>query len=281
MSQRIVAITGANRGLGLALAKRLATSNNFYSKVILCSRDEKKGREVIEALQKKAKPRATLEAATLDMDSTDSIISFSNKIKEKYGKIFALVNNAGILIKDPSIKPEILEKTASTNLFGVMTLTNKFLQDDLIENKGKIIGVSSKLATSSFIRDPELKKLLSNVQSTDELKPIYDYMLKEVKNGNSSAMFVPKFPFAEYSVLKRMMSIYFRILSNKPEVMERDLFVATLCPGWCKTDMGGQMATNSVESGTEVSYNLLTEETSANNPLQGKLIYQLNTGISV
>lgn len=281
MSQRVVAITGANRGLGLALAKRIATTNNFYSKVIICSRDEKKGREILEALYKEVKPRAELEVAALDMDSTESILAFSNNIKKKYGKIFALVNNAGILIKDPNIKPEVLEKTASTNLFGLMTLTEKFLQDDLLEKNGKILGVSSKLATSSFVRDEELKKLLSNIKSADELRPVYEYMHSQVKAGNAGALFVPKFPFAEYSVLKRLLSVYFRLLSQRPQITDRDLFVATLCPGWCKTDMGGQMASNSVESGTDVSFDLLTQDTGAQHPLQGKLIYKVGTGISV
>ena len=67
MKQKVVAITGANRGLGLALAKRLACSENIFTKIILCSRDAKKGKEALDALYKEAKPRAELEVASLDM----------------------------------------------------------------------------------------------------------------------------------------------------------------------------------------------------------------------
>lgn len=281
MSHRVVAITGANRGLGLALAKRIACSNNFYSKVILCSRDEKKGKEAINSILKEGNVRAELEAAILDMDSKESISRFTQDIKKKYGQIFALVNNAGILIKDPVVKPEVLEKTASTNLFGVISLSDQFLEQDLLQRRGKLIGVSSKLASSSFIRDAELKNLLSNITRVESLQPVYQYMLEQVKANKASSLFVPKFPFAEYSVLKRMMSIYYRILAESATVQERGLFVATLCPGWCKTDMGGQMATNSVESGTDLSYQLLTEDSGASHPLQGKLIYASNAGVTV
>lgn len=281
MSHRVVAVTGANRGLGLALVKRLATSNNFYSKVILCSRDAAKGKEALDALHKEGKPRANIEVAALDMDSDKSIDQFCTHVKKQYGQIHALVNNAGILVKDATIKPEVLEKTASTNLFGMVNLTERFLRDDMLEKNGKLIGVSTKLATSSFIKDEELKKLLSNIKSQDEFRAIYEYMLNGIKAGNISSMFVPRFPFAEYSVMKRMMSIYHRLLTERKEVIEKDLFVATLCPGWCKTDLGGAMATNSVESGTDVSYELLTQETTADHPLQGKLIYKSNTGIKI
>lgn len=282
MSQRVVAITGANRGLGLALVKRLASSSNSISKIILCSRDVKKGKEALESIQKEGKFRAEVAVAPLDMDSEESIDEFCTHIKKDYGRIHALVNNAGILIKDPSGNPEAcLQKTAATNLFGVISLTERFLERDLIEWKGKILGVSSKLATSSFIREEELKKLLSNAHSIQDLNTVYMHMLNAVRAGTNSALFVPKFPFAEYSVLKRMLSIYFRLLATRHEVVERDLFVATLCPGWCKTDMGGAMATSSVESGTDVSYDLLTHESGANHPLQGKLIYKQGTGINV
>ena len=282
MKQKVIAITGANRGLGLALARRIATTDNSFTKVIICVRDVEKGKQVLENFYKEVKPRTEMDIAPLDMNNEDSMGAFCDLMKKDYGQIHALINNAGILIKDSSITPEEnLEKTASTNLFGVISLSERFVQRDLIEKHGKILGISSKLATSSFIKDEKLKKLISEVDSTQNINTAYLHMMNAIKSGNIGAMFVPKFPFAEYSVLKRLLSRYYGLLSQRHEIKERDIFVATICPGWCKTDMGGEMASNSVESGTDITYDLLNQNIGATHPLQGKLIYAPNTGIDV
>ena len=281
MSKRIVAVTGANRGLGLALVKRLLKESN-YETILLCSRDVNKGKEVAKQLQDIEGASSKLDVAGLDMENQQSISDFCGFVKQKYGQVSAIVNNAGILFKEDTISStDKFVRTAKPNLFGVVYLNDQILNQDLIQKKGKIVNLSSKLAHSSGIRDAELKEKVKSISSYDDIFDLYDWFLEVSKTDKAKGLFSPNFPYQEYSFLKLLLSKYTMLLSKDPRVTAKELEVYSMCPGWCKTDMGGQMASNTIESGTNVSYYLLNELQGINEKLQGKLVYKAGVGIDM
>ena len=111
---RIAAVTGANKGIGLAVVRNLALqypSSAFNSGpllIYLCARDRGRGEEAVKTLEgdvqlKKAKALVqdggltTVEYHGLDISNTKSIADFAGFVAEKYPEgIDMVVNNAGI-----------------------------------------------------------------------------------------------------------------------------------------------------------------------------------------
>jgi len=84
-------VTGANKGIGLEVAKRLAQHGFF---VYIGSRKLESGEAAVQQLR--ATGLANLEAVQLDVTSSDSIRAARASIGEKTPVLDVLVNNAGI-----------------------------------------------------------------------------------------------------------------------------------------------------------------------------------------
>ncbi|CAF1691152.1 unnamed protein product, partial [Adineta ricciae] len=93
--QRIILVTGANRGLGFEVVKKLVNQSNSNKDLILLgTRDLKRGQDAINQLGSPS----NVHAFQLDTSSSDSIAQAANVIKQKYGgKLDILINNAGIV----------------------------------------------------------------------------------------------------------------------------------------------------------------------------------------
>ena len=88
-NQKIAVITGATGGIGFAVAKRLGQDG--YT-VILNGIQDDHGAEKLEELKKEG---ITAEYYGFDVTDEDAVNTNIAKIGEKYGKIDAVVNNAG------------------------------------------------------------------------------------------------------------------------------------------------------------------------------------------
>ncbi|GLR16238.1 SDR family oxidoreductase [Portibacter lacus] len=138
---QIALVTGANRGLGLGVVKKLLQLG--YT-VILTSRDQVKGQEAIEELDI---DKNKLYFQQLDVSSSESINRCFDWVNTKFGKLDVLVNNAGINYDtwQNAMNADLQEchKTMMVNLFGPWEMAQKFYP--LMEKNGfgRIVNVSS------------------------------------------------------------------------------------------------------------------------------------------
>ena len=111
---RIAAVTGANKGIGLAIVRNLALQypssafNNGPLLIYLCARDKGRGEDAVKALEddaqlKKAKALVqhggltTVKYHGLDVSKTKSILDFAGFLEKEHPEgIDMVVNNAGI-----------------------------------------------------------------------------------------------------------------------------------------------------------------------------------------
>jgi 3-oxoacyl-[acyl-carrier protein] reductase len=131
MTNRTALVTGASRGIGLAIARSLADAG---AKVVLAARDAAK----LEAASKEIPNSTWVE---LDLSSADSIkAAFA-----KAGKIDILVNNAAVT-KDGlalRMKKDDWDTVINTNLTGSFLCIQQVLQGMMKERWGRIINISS------------------------------------------------------------------------------------------------------------------------------------------
>lgn len=137
--KKAVLITGANSGLGLAMAEKLATEG-FY--VFAGARKQKD----IDALNQKA----NMQGIRLDVTVQADIDAAVKTIEQAGMGLYGLVNNAGVTVMEPLI--EVSEKSMQfqmdVNVFGPYRVTKAFAPL-IIKSKGRIASVSSILGVTT------------------------------------------------------------------------------------------------------------------------------------
>lgn len=142
---KITLITGANQGIGLAVATILATKHKHH--VLIGARNIGAAQKVASDLESQG---AQATPVQLDLDSESSVLSAVQTIKSQFGHLDILINNAGILLdtKDPSMSTHSLfTKTFTTNVIGTAILTESLLPLLRKATKPRIIFVSSRMGS--------------------------------------------------------------------------------------------------------------------------------------
>ena len=141
---RTVVVTGVSRGLGLAIATRMA--GDGY-KVVGISRN--KG-EAYEDLMSRLPGQ--VEFQPLDLSDINSIAGVARETTKKSGPVYGLVNNAGIGLDGvlATMLQTDLDQVFRTNLLGPITLTKHIMRSMLSKREGRIVNVSSIVASTGF-----------------------------------------------------------------------------------------------------------------------------------
>jgi NAD(P)-dependent dehydrogenase (short-subunit alcohol dehydrogenase family) len=221
-SAKTALITGANRGIGKAMAKHFG-AHGFH--VIIAARDEAKAKSVAAEIIAAGGMAETLQ---LDMASNASIAAAGATLAKRHKSLDVLINNAGIMlgIMDSIIDAKSDDITASlqTNAFGPLELTKALLPLLKAAPAARIINVSSAAGSVTETADP-----------------------------NSPYGFLHT---SSYRLSKSAMNIITAMLAKS--LWDSAIKVNAMCPGWTKTDMGGDDAPNSPEQGAAVAFNLAT-----------------------
>lgn len=138
LSGRVALVTGASRGIGRAIAKRLAKQG---AHLVAVARGENAAETVREITD--AGGRADLESAdVVDAGAVDALIA---RTLEKHARIDILVNNAGIA-RDQLLlrmKREDWDAVVATNLTAAFSCTQAVLKPMLRQRSGRVIFISS------------------------------------------------------------------------------------------------------------------------------------------
>jgi len=216
---KIALITGANKGIGFETARQLAVSGGVH--VVLASRDRAKG---VDAAQKLKAEGLDVEALTLDVTDAASIAAAVTEIEKKFGRLDILINNAGIAVQNGSKKVseetlDVWRKTFDTNLFALIAVTQAFLPLLKKAPAGRIVNLSSILASLALHSDPA--------------SPIYDFK-------------VPAYNVSKTAVNGWTVQLAYELRDTKIKVNAAH-------PGWVKTDMGGPSAPMEIVDGAKTS----------------------------
>jgi 3-oxoacyl-[acyl-carrier protein] reductase len=147
MAGRVVAITGAGRGIGLSTAHRFAAAGD---RLALCDR---RSGDAFESVAAAAREHGgDVHAVQADVSRREDCERFVAEATERFGRIDVLVTNAGILHSEPSheAEPEHWVETIETNLSGTWWCIRAALPAMVAAKAGRIITVSSELGLIGF-----------------------------------------------------------------------------------------------------------------------------------
>lgn len=220
--QRIAVVTGSNKGLGYAIARKLAQVEGV--RVVLTSRNEQDGLAAQSRLRQEG---IETDYHRLDVTRDESVQAFTIWLQQTYGQADILVNNAGV---NPTAQPEeaslmtasleTMLSTFSTNVLAVARITQALLPLMKQNNYGRIVNVSTEMATLATM-------------------------------GNDYYPLAPS-----YRLSKIGLNGFTAILAK--ELKGTNILVNAYSPGWMKTDMGGGDAPFTADEGAETAIYLAT-----------------------
>ncbi|MET3877258.1 SDR family oxidoreductase [Chitinophaga sp. OAE865] len=207
-------ITGANKGIGFETARRLL-QEGYY--VYIGSRSMENGRAAVERLKQEGLNNAM--AIQLDVTDSGSVKAARATIGRETDVLDALVNNAGILGGFPQAALESaigdFNEALDTNLYGVIRVTQSFVDLLRKSEQPRIVNVSSSGCSLSLHCDPTWKY----------------YSHKAVLYNSSKAA----------------LNMY--TINLAYELRDTPFKVNAVCPGFVATDFNNYRGTGTVQEG--------------------------------
>lgn len=156
---KIALITGANKGIGFAIARQLGEQGIT---ILMGARNKERGEAAARHLREHG---IETHALQLDVTRQATIDAAAAWIEQTYGKLDILVNNAGINVElsereedlptlPSQVALEDLRKTFETNVFGVFAVTRAMLPLLRRAQAGRIVNLSSEMGSMSRRSDP-------------------------------------------------------------------------------------------------------------------------------
>ena len=139
LAGKVALVTGAARGIGQAIAMKLAGAG---ADMALCDLQEDWLADTASAVRKLGR-RA--ECAAVDVSKTDSVVQGVDRMEQAFGKIDVLVNNAGIT-KDTFLvrmTDEAWDAVLSVNLKGTFLVTRAVSKIMMKQRSGTIVNIAS------------------------------------------------------------------------------------------------------------------------------------------
>ncbi|CAF1483126.1 unnamed protein product [Adineta steineri] len=232
--QRVILITGANKGIGFEVIKKLLEepSSSTNNLILLGSRDLKRGQD---ALVKLGSP-SNVHILQLDTSSEESITRATNEIKQKYGgQLDVLINNAAIASFNDTA--DVARDTFATNYYGIK-LVNKHLFP-LIRENGRVVNVSSEVgAWTLHEMIPEIQKKYKSATLTEEEidSLVKDFISAIATNTINKIVPNPKLPGLSYGGSKTALTALTRVQARQWSGA-KNVLVISVCPGYCSTDL--------------------------------------------
>jgi NAD(P)-dependent dehydrogenase (short-subunit alcohol dehydrogenase family) len=213
--QTIALITGANKGLGYETARRLGE----LGATVL-------GKAAVARLRER---RADAHLVHLDLTDELGIAAAARDVAERFGRLDVLVNNAGIGGGQLPSRQDLAAMRAvfETNVYGTIAVTQAFLP--LLERSpaGRIVNVSTTLASLALATDP--------THRITQWNELFGYIASKA---------------ALHAFTVRLAH----------ELRSRRIQVNAACPGYVATDFNQHRGLRTVEQGAEIIVRLATLE---------------------
>lgn len=213
VDRRITLVTGANKGIGLEVARQLGKTGHH---ILLGARDEARGLAAAKTLQDEG---IDVRFVAVDLSDSASLAAVAADIAAHEGRIDILINNAGIALQGDGLPGstdlDIVRRTFDTNFFGTIAVTQALLPLVKKSRAGRIVNVSSGLGSITLNADPN-----------------WDYAAVKLIGYNGS---------------KAALNLFTVLLAA--ELKDTGIKVNAVNPGYTATDLNGNSGHQTVAEG--------------------------------
>jgi carbonyl reductase 1 len=257
---RIALVTGANKGIGKEIARKLVNDANVTT-VLACRTG---GEEAAAELGCKH--------VYLDLTNDKSIHKAREYIEQEFGRLDILINNAAICFNDPTLFGRVpytpfekqAEITIRTNYFGTYQVTKEMLPLLEASSSPRIVNIASYAGRLSILKSRALMDAFTAPNLTE--MEIQGYMNDFVKAVETGVHAQQGWPNTCYGMSKLGVIALTRVLSRDfPGIM-----VNSVDPGYCATDQNNHQGTQPAERGAVTPFLLATLDESKTDLVTGK-----------
>lgn len=256
---RIAAVTGGNKGVGLACVRQLALQypqssfNNGPLLIYLTARNQQRGeaalKEILDDPQlKKAKALrkdgglSDVEFLTLDIDSQESIKSFTDHLKQKHPEgIDMVINNAGIAMD--GFDANVVKKTLHCNYWGTLEATKQLLPQ--IRDGGRVVNVASRAGHIDTKYSAPIRERFLNAKKTEEISALMEEFTTAVNNNQ----YQDTWPGMAYKVSKAGVIGMTKTIAMDNARTGSKTLINSCCPGYVNTDMTKGKGVKTIDQG--------------------------------
>ena len=232
-SRRVALITGGNKGIGKETARRLGAIPGLV--VIVAARDEALGEAAAVDLRSHGYDASHIR---LELNDEESIFDTVEFVRERFGALDLLINNAAVCFNDPTLYGKVphtpfesqADITIGTNFFGTLSVTQAMLPLLLESASPRIINIASAAGRLSILRsDTLVEAFTSETLTIQKLVSLMNSFVSDVEAGVHSSR---GWPNTCYGVSKLGIIALTRILAREyPNIM-----INSVDPGYCRTD---------------------------------------------
>jgi 3-oxoacyl-[acyl-carrier protein] reductase len=142
-----VVVTGGSRGIGLAIARRLAEAG--YGVIAVARRESD---ELKAAIDEAAKGPGSIAFKAYDLGDIDGLAGFAKSLRQEFGKIYGLVNNAGIGTEGvlATMHNSQIETLLRINVTSPIVLTKYIVRHMMADGAGRVINMSSIIGSTGY-----------------------------------------------------------------------------------------------------------------------------------
>ncbi|RJF66118.1 SDR family NAD(P)-dependent oxidoreductase [Rhodopseudomonas palustris] len=144
---RKVVVTGGSRGIGLAIARRLAAGG--YGVIAVARRESD---DLQAATSAAANGPGSIAFKPFDLGEIDAIPAFVKELRREFGSIWGLVNNAGIGTEGvlATMHNSQIETLLRINVTSPLVLTKYIVRNMMADGGGRIINMSSIIGSTGY-----------------------------------------------------------------------------------------------------------------------------------
>jgi len=242
--QKVAIVTGANKGIGFAIVRALC--KQFDGDVYLTARNEERGLAAVKELEKEGlKPKFH----QLDITDKNSVEKLRDDMVSEYRGIDVLVNNAGMaLFGDNTPFGQQVKDTFKVNYYSARQVCDLLLPH--VKPGGRVVNVSS-LATRTTLKkiSPKVRdEFWSDTITMERLDALMDDFVKHADVGDHLAC---GYSNSAYRMSKLGFTVMSKILARKLKEQGRDVLLNICCPGWVRTDLGGEVGSGKKSKATK------------------------------
>jgi 3-oxoacyl-[acyl-carrier protein] reductase len=142
---RNVLVTGGSRGIGLAIAQKLVDAG--FNVVAVARRESD---ELLAAIG--AATQGNLHFRACDLAAVDALPAFVKSVRDEFGPIYGLVNNAGIGTEGllATMHNSDIEALIRLNVLSPVILTKYIVRHMMADGEGRIVNISSIIASTGY-----------------------------------------------------------------------------------------------------------------------------------
>lgn len=270
---RVAAVTGANKGIGLAIVRQLAlqyprspfSSNGSIPLLIyLTARNESRAQQALKDIHADPKLKAakalqehggltSVQYLPLDIDSEKSITDFASQIKTLHPEgIDILINNAGVALD--GFDTNVVKKTLHCNYFGTMQAMQQLLPH--IRDGGRLVNVASTSGHLTSKYSAGIKQRFLDSRTPDDITALMEDFTRAVETNSYQG----NWPGAAYAVSKAGVIGMTRAFANQNAESGSRIFINSCCPGYVNTDMTKGRGPRTPDQGAQTPVKLALED---------------------